>query len=72
MRSGWGAPSTADQMRFGPVVQWIAATEPGAEDCRVDPALPAGALQPACAGNRPKLSDPGQALAERVASMVRL
>jgi L-2-hydroxyglutarate oxidase LhgO len=63
------------QMRFGPDVQWIALAEPGAEDYRVDPAraapfadairrywpgLPDGALQPAYAGIRPKISGPGQ------------
>lgn len=69
------------QMRFGPDVQWIPLAEPGAEDYRVDPAraapfadairrywpaLPDGALQPAYAGIRPKLSGPGDAAADFV------
>jgi L-2-hydroxyglutarate oxidase LhgO len=59
----------AGQMRFGPDVQWIEPCAPGDEDYRVDPALgpafeasirrwwpdlPAGRLQPAYAGIRPK------------------
>jgi L-2-hydroxyglutarate oxidase LhgO len=67
------------QMRFGPDVQWIEAGERGAEDYRVDPAraaafaeairrywpgLPDGALQPAYAGIRPKISGPGQPAAD--------
>jgi L-2-hydroxyglutarate oxidase LhgO len=63
------------QMRFGPDVQWIPPAERGAEDYRVDPAraapfadairrywpaLPDGALQPAYAGIRPKLSGAGE------------
>ena len=67
------------QMRFGPDVQWIAPAEPGAEDYRVAPAraapfaaairrywpaLPEGALQPAYAGIRPKISGPGQPAAD--------
>jgi L-2-hydroxyglutarate oxidase LhgO len=69
----------AGQMRFGPDVQWIEVTERGAEDYRVDPAraapfadairrywpdLPDGALQPAYAGIRPKISGPGQSAAD--------
>jgi L-2-hydroxyglutarate oxidase LhgO len=69
----------AGQMRFGPDVQWIETTALGAEDYRVDatrsapfgaairrywPALPEGALQPAYAGIRPKLSGPGQPAAD--------
>lgn len=65
----------AGQMRFGPDVQWVPVTEPGAEDYGVDPAraagfddairrywpgLPAGRLQPAYAGLRPKVSGPGE------------
>jgi L-2-hydroxyglutarate oxidase LhgO len=65
----------AGQMRFGPDVQWVPLTEPGAEDYRVDaaraapfaeairrywPALPAAALQPDYAGIRPKISGPGE------------
>ena len=67
------------QMRFGPDVQWIPLTEPGEEDYRVDPAraapfaeairrywpaLPDGALQPAYAGIRPKISGPGEPAAD--------
>ena len=62
------------QMRFGPDVAWVEPTPPGAEPYRVDPALapafeaairrywpglPAGALQPAYAGIRPKTVGPG-------------
>jgi L-2-hydroxyglutarate oxidase LhgO len=69
------------QMRFGPDVQWIALAEAGAEDYRVAPeraapfadairrywpALPDGALQPAYAGIRPKISGPGEAAADFV------
>ncbi len=69
------------QMRFGPDVQWLPRAEPEAEDYRVDPALaepfaaairrywpalPDGALQPAYAGIRPKLSGPGEAAADFV------
>ena len=69
------------QMRFGPDVQWIPLAEPGAEDYRVAPArvepfaeairrywpgLPDGALQPAYAGIRPKISGPGQPAADFV------
>lgn len=67
------------QMRFGPDVQWIPVADRGAEDYRVDaaraapfaeairrywPELPDGALQPAYAGIRPKISGPGQAAAD--------
>ena len=67
------------QMRFGPDVQWIAPTERGAEDYAVDPALapafeasvrrywpalPAGSLQPAYAGIRPKVVGRGAAAAD--------
>jgi L-2-hydroxyglutarate oxidase LhgO len=69
------------QMRFGPDVQWVDVTAPGDEDYRVDPAravpfaeairrywpaLPDGALQPAYAGIRPKISGPGEAAADFV------
>jgi L-2-hydroxyglutarate oxidase LhgO len=69
------------QMRFGPDVQWIDVAAPGGEDYRVDaaraapfaeairrywPALPAGALQPAYAGIRPKLAGPGEPAADFV------
>jgi len=65
----------AGQARFGPDVQWLAdAQSPGSLDYRVDPArgdgfyaairrywpaLPEGALAPAYAGVRPKISAPG-------------
>jgi len=82
--AGLGVHVTLDlggQMRFGPDVQWIALTEPGTEDYRVDPAraapfaaairrywpaLPDGVLQPAYAGIRPKISGPGEAAADFV------
>lgn len=72
------------QARFGPDVQWLpAGTAPEALDYGVDPArgaafeaeirrywpaLPAGALQPAYSGVRPKLSGPGAAAADFVVS----
>jgi L-2-hydroxyglutarate oxidase LhgO len=64
----------AGQARFGPDVEWIAPDADGQLDYRVDasrapafeseirrywPALPAGALQPAYSGVRPKLQGPG-------------
>ena len=64
----------AGQARFGPDVEWIAPVGPDAIDYRVDarravafeaairrywPGLPAGALQPAYSGVRPKLQVPG-------------
>jgi L-2-hydroxyglutarate oxidase LhgO len=67
------------QARFGPDVQWLADTDPDALSYVVDPALapafeaevrhywpglPAGALQPAYSGIRPKLSGPGEAAAD--------
>jgi L-2-hydroxyglutarate oxidase LhgO len=67
------------QMRFGPDVQWVPVTPPGSEDYTVDPArapdfeasvrrywpgLPAGALQPAYAGLRPKVVGPGTPAAD--------
>ncbi|WP_457426730.1 NAD(P)/FAD-dependent oxidoreductase [Roseateles sp. P5_E7] len=67
------------QARFGPDVQWLAETDPAALHYAVDPALapafeaevrgywpalPAGALQPAYSGIRPKLSGPGEAAAD--------
>ncbi|RVT51097.1 NAD(P)/FAD-dependent oxidoreductase [Rubrivivax albus] len=75
----------AGQMRFGPDVQWVPVTEPGAEDYAVDPAraagfddairrfwpaLPTGRLQPAYAGLRPKVSGPGEPAADFVLSGV--
>lgn len=73
----------AGQMRFGPDVQWVPVTAPGAEDYSVDPAraqgfedairrfwptLPAGRLQPAYAGLRPKVSGPGEPAADFIFS----
>jgi len=67
------------QMRFGPDVQWVEVAAPGSEDYGVDPAraapfaaairrywpgLPEGALQPAYAGIRPKISGPGEPAAD--------
>ena len=67
------------QARFGPDVQWLPDTSPASLDYTVNPALapafetevrsywpalPAGALQPAYAGIRPKLSAPGEAAAD--------
>jgi L-2-hydroxyglutarate oxidase LhgO len=70
------------QARFGPDVQWLpAGTAEAALDYGVDesrregfeadirrywPALPAGALQPAYTGVRPKLSGPGEPAADFV------
>ena len=66
----------AGQARFGPDVEWIAPATPDDIDYRVDPSraqgfeaairaywpgLPAGALQPAYSGVRPKLQSPGEA-----------
>ncbi|KQW43371.1 MULTISPECIES: NAD(P)/FAD-dependent oxidoreductase [unclassified Roseateles] len=63
------------QARFGPDVQWLPDADPAALDYAVDPALgpafeaevrgywpalPAGGLQPAYSGIRPKLSGPGE------------
>jgi L-2-hydroxyglutarate oxidase LhgO len=79
---GLGIHLTLDlggQMRFGPDVQWVPLTAPGAEDYTIDPAraaafedsvrrywpaLPAGALQPAYAGLRPKIAGPGEPAAD--------
>ena len=67
------------QARFGPDVQWLPVAPRGAEDYAVDPALagafersvrrywpalPAGALQPAYAGIRPKVAGPGEPAAD--------
>ncbi|HEY4065312.1 MAG TPA: NAD(P)/FAD-dependent oxidoreductase [Burkholderiaceae bacterium] len=64
----------AGQARFGPDVEWITPASADAIDYRVDPrraegfeaairsywpGLPAGALQPAYSGVRPKLQTPG-------------
>ena len=66
----------AGQVRFGPDVEWIVPASADAIDYRVDaqraagfeaairrywPGLPAGALQPAYSGVRPKLELPGEA-----------
>lgn len=71
----------AGQARFGPDVEWIAPATPDEIDYCVDPsraavfeadirrywpALPAGVLQPAYSGVRPKLSGPGEAAADFV------
>lgn len=60
----------AGQARFGPDVEWVDREEYGVDPRRADafaaevrkywPGLPDGALQPAYAGIRPKLSGPGQ------------
>ncbi|GIX23683.1 MAG: dehydrogenase [Caldimonas sp.] len=65
----------AGQARFGPDVQWVQPDGQGRFDYRVDPArvewfeaeirrywpeLPAGRLQPAYSGIRPKLQAPGE------------
>ncbi len=59
----------AGRARFGPDVQWIDAVDYAVDPARAEhfypairrywPALPDGALQPAYAGIRPKLSGPG-------------
>ena len=77
---GLGVHLTLDQggqARFGPDVEWLAPDAP--EDYRANPAraaafeaevrrywpaLPPGALQPAYAGIRPKLSGPGEPAAD--------
>jgi len=65
----------AGQVRFGPDVEWVEPDAEGGLDYRVDitraagfeteirrywPGLPAGALQPAYTGVRPKLQSPGE------------
>jgi L-2-hydroxyglutarate oxidase LhgO len=65
----------AGQARFGPDVEWVRPDAEGRLDYRVDasrihrfeaeirrywPALPAGSLQPAYTGVRPKLQGPGE------------
>ena len=67
------------QARFGPDVQWLNETDPSRLNYTVDPALasafeaevrhywpdlPAGALMPAYAGVRPKLTGPGEPAAD--------
>ncbi len=66
----------AGQARFGPDVEWVEPRADGTLDYRVDasraaafetdirrywPGLPAGSLQPAYSGVRPKLRGPGEA-----------
>ncbi len=60
----------AGQARFGPDVQWLDAIDYRVSEARLShfyeeirrywPRLPAGSLQPAYAGIRPKLSGPGE------------
>jgi L-2-hydroxyglutarate oxidase LhgO len=67
------------QAKFGPDVEWLPGDDANAIDYQVDPGratafeadirrywpgLPAGALQPAYSGVRPKLSGPGEAAAD--------
>jgi L-2-hydroxyglutarate oxidase LhgO len=67
------------RMRFGPDVEWLSEIDPGRVDYAVDlkraesfyaairrywPGLPSGAMTPDYAGCRPKLSGPGQAVAD--------
>ena len=76
---GLGVHLTLDlggQARFGPDVQWVDALDYAVDPRRADgfyaairrywPRLPDGALQPAYAGIRPKLSGPGEAAADFV------
>jgi len=76
--AGLGVHLTLDlggQAKFGPDVQWVSAPDDlGVDPARVQgfyaavrqywPGLPDGALQPAYAGIRPKISGPGQAAAD--------
>jgi L-2-hydroxyglutarate oxidase LhgO len=74
---GLGVHLTLDlggQARFGPDVEWVDALDYTVDPRRADafyaevrkywPALPDGALQPAYAGIRPKLSGPGEPAAD--------
>jgi hypothetical protein len=74
---GLGVHLTLDlggQARFGPDVEWIGAIDYTVDPRRGDafyaevrkywPGLPDGALQPAYAGIRPKLSGPGEPAAD--------
>jgi len=76
---GLGVHLTLDlggQARFGPDVQWVDTLDYAVDPRRADgfyaairrywPRLPDGALQPAYAGIRPKLSGPGEAAADFV------
>lgn len=75
--AGLGVHLTLDlggQARFGPDVEWIDSIDYDVDPRRADtfyaqirsywPALPDGALQPAYAGIRPKLSGPGEPAAD--------
>lgn len=77
--AGLGVHLTIDlggQARFGPDVEWVDAIGYDVDPRRADsfyaairaywPALPDGALQPAYAGIRPKLSGPGEPAADFV------
>jgi L-2-hydroxyglutarate oxidase LhgO len=77
--AGLGVHLTLDlggQVRFGPDVEWIDAISYDVDPRRADafyaairaywPGLPDGALQPAYAGIRPKLSGPGEPAADFV------
>jgi L-2-hydroxyglutarate oxidase LhgO len=77
--AGLGVHLTLDlggQTRFGPDVEWVDAINYDVDPRRADafyaairdywPALPDGALQPAYAGIRPKLSGPGEPAADFV------
>jgi len=77
--AGLGVHLTIDlggQARFGPDVEWVDAINYDVDPRRADsfyaairaywPALPDGALQPAYAGIRPKLSGPGEPAADFV------
>jgi L-2-hydroxyglutarate oxidase LhgO len=76
---GLGVHLTLDlggQARFGPDVEWVDAIDYAVDPRRAErfyaevrkywPALPDGALQPAYAGIRPKISGPGQPAADFV------
>lgn len=77
--AGLGVHLTIDlggQARFGPDVEWVDAINYDVDPCRAEsfyaairaywPQLPDGALQPAYAGIRPKLSGPGEPAADFV------
>ncbi len=82
VEGGLGVHLTLDlggRMRFGPDVEWLAASDPCDVDYAVDPrradafygvirrywpGLPDGALSPDYAGCRPKLSGPGEPAAD--------
>jgi len=64
----------AGRARFGPDVEWVEAPDYDVDPARANkfyasireywPALPAGALQPAYAGVRPKIAGPGEPAAD--------